>query len=71
MSFFSQFIDRKKAADKKFGCFFHYLVDRKTFFRFPAYTAPWASIAWATFSKPAMLAPATRSPSMPYFLAAA
>ncbi len=31
---------------------------------------PCASMACATFSKPAMLAPAMRSPSMPYFLAA-
>ena len=34
------------------------------------YTTPWAIIASATFSKPAIFAPATRSPSMPYFLAA-
>ena len=34
------------------------------------YTTPCASIASATFRKPAMLAPATRSPSMPYFFAA-
>ena len=37
---------------------------------FPDYTAPWASIASATFRKPAMFAPAIRSPSVAYSLAA-
>ena len=31
---------------------------------------PWAIMASAIFSKPAMLAPITRLPSWPYFLAA-
>ena len=38
--------------------------------RTAVYTTPWASIAVATFSKPAMLAPAARLPFMPYFSAA-
>ena len=40
------------------------------FFYSPQYAMPWAIIAVATFTKPAMFAPATRLPFMPYFSAA-